>query len=106
MALSDSELWKHVRKLEGKTVYTIKRRIPNRISNVTDNRVVIKDKSTKPSHAQITSLYHQVHKTGEVISRDAWRFTYAVTYAILVEAVPDEIEAVPGKDLGIRLRGR
>lgn len=102
--LNDNKLWEHIKGLEGKTIHTLKRRKPNKISSVTDNTVVIANRKSKPSRAKISSLYKQVHKTNEVVSCDAQLFTYAVIYAILVEALPGEIEAIPGKPLGIRLR--
>ncbi len=108
--LSDSKLWEYIKRLEGQTMCTLKRRKLNKILRVADNAVEIEKRESKPSYEEITSLYHQVHETGEVISGDALRharqFTYAVTYAILVKAVPDEIEAIPGKRLGIRLRSQ
>ena len=76
------------------------------ITEVTGSEVIIKDRSSKPSRQEISSLYQQVHKTGEVIPGSEWQWTFSVTYAILMEAVPDEIETIPGKLLGIRLRNR
>jgi len=102
--LTESQLWQKVRQKEGSLVYTCIRRLENRILCVTDNAVEIENRTSKPYRTEIYSLYQQVHEMGEVFAADAKRWTLAVTYAILIEAVPDEIEAIPGKRLGIRLR--
>jgi len=102
--LSESQLWQKVNQIEGRLVYTCVRNRPNKILRVTHNAVEIENRKSKPSRAEIYSLYQQVYEMHEVYADQAWQWTYAVTYAILIEAVPDEIETIPGKCLGIRLR--
>jgi len=102
--LTESEVWQQIRRLEGSLVSTVIYGRPNKILRVTNNAVVIDKRVSKPSRAEIYSLYKQVHEMGKVARwGDARRRTYAVTYAILIAAIPTEIEAIPGEFLGIRL---
>lgn len=103
--LRDNELWKRIKGLQGQTIYTLKRRQPNKILRVTDNAVVIENRKSKPSRKQICELYHLMYEKKEVTTDSPQEFTLAVTYAILVKAVPDEIEDIPEKTIRIRLRG-
>ena len=119
MALSENELWQHIRKLEGETVLTLKRRNPNKILSVTNDSVEIKDRSTKPSREDIFCVYQYVHRVGRVTREDLYgegsilghpyaRKTGRIIMSILARAVPDEILPIPANERlsGIRLRGR
>jgi len=117
MPLSDSELWKRVKGLEGETIYTLKRRKANKILSVDAHWVVIERRATKPSREDIFSVYKYLRRAGEVTKEDLLggasilKHPYgkkvgSIIKAILARVVPEEIEVIPETEgvTGIRLR--
>lgn len=117
--LSENELWERVRGLSGRTVYTIERQRPNRISGVTDEAIAIADRATKPTREDIIQVYREVWQRGEITSEDLYgdqsilghpyaRKTGRIIVAVLASAVPEEIQGVRRSKTqrlsGIRLR--
>ncbi|MBA7625220.1 hypothetical protein ES703_32646 [subsurface metagenome] len=103
--LSENELWERVRGLSGRTVYTIERQRPNRISGVTDEAIAIADRATKPTREDIIQVYREVWQRGEITSEDLYgdqsilghpyaRKTGRIIVAVLASAVPEEIQGV------------
>jgi hypothetical protein len=120
MALNDSQLWECIRGLESKIVYTIKRRSPNKILRVTDDRVEIESRATRPSREDILCVYQYLHMAGRVTQEDLYgegsilghpyaRKTGRIIMAILAAAVPDEIGVIPANErlsgIIVRVRG-
>lgn len=68
--LSDDELWDRVKKLEGKTVFTIVQKKPNKVLRVTDREVIIEGRATRPSREFIVKVYRYLWRNGEVTGRD------------------------------------
>ena len=110
MQLSHNELWERVRRLEGKTVYTKTRQIPNKVLRVTKNWVVIEDKGSVSftSKAGIFEKYHTLIKDGYLIGKSGedgmmkanfYDGRYVIM-PILHEALPNETEQIKG---GIRV---
>lgn len=103
--LSEVQLWDRVRSLEGRTVFTLVRRKPNKVVKVTDTGVIIDGRRSRITRRKIATAYKflwqdhhlQLAKEGE------GPFFYAVVPAILRSALPEQIEAIPGV-LGIRLK--
>jgi len=117
--LSENELWERVRGLSGRTVYTIERQRPNRISGVTDEAIAIADRATKPTREDIIQVYREVWQRSEITSEDLYgdqsilghpyaRKTGRIIVAVLASAVPEEIQGVRRSKTqrlsGIRLR--
>ena len=117
--LSENELWERVRGLSGRTVYTIERQRPNRISGVTDESIAIADRTTKPTREDIFQVYREVWQRGEITGEDLYgdqsilghpyaRKTGRIIVAVLASAVPEEIQGVRRSKTqrlsGIRLR--
>lgn len=105
MALSDSELWKHIKALEGKTVYTNTRKIPSKILRVTEYRVEIEGKTPVSFKGKtgIFANYHIFIKDGYLIGESGEDrimkgnlYGRYVIMAILLTALPDEIEEIKG----------
>jgi hypothetical protein len=104
---SSDELWRRVRGLEGQIVYTLKRREPNAIENVTDNTIVIRDRRSRPSRESVEEVYNLVWADGEfrVYEGRQGVYVYAVVPAIVLAAAPEQLERVDDGGLtGIRLR--
>ena len=107
MAISENELWRRIRGLEGKTVYTCTRRNPNKILRVTDNRVEIEGKSPVSFNGErgIFANYDRLIKdcyliggSGKDESIGRTKANLAGRYVImpiLQRAVPEEIECIP-----------
>jgi hypothetical protein len=102
--LNEDTLWNRVRGLSGETVYTLNKQKPNTILNVTEHNIEIENRKSRPSRNEIWSLYKQVYKEKTLYSGEAEKYTYAVSYAILLNVVPNEIEPIPGNKLGIQLK--
>lgn len=113
--LNADQLWERVRRMQGQIVYTIDRGNPNRIPRVTDDAVEIENRATSPTRDDIVRVYEALHVRGEITGRDLYGdqpilgHPYAnkvgrIIIAILVKAVPDEIEAIH-RDKTHRLSG-
>ncbi len=98
--LTESVLWERVRRLEIKTVYTITRKIPNKISRVTDNRVEIEGRVSRIYRRQILRVYHTLREDG-VVTGTRNLTGWSVIMAILHKVLPDETEEIKGE---IRLK--
>jgi len=121
--LKDDELWARVKHLEGQTVYTIERGVPNIVANVTNTEVkLIKNTGERrlstPHKEDIVNTYnylityHQVTKDDfdKIPESRQWGFVGYIILAILRDAVPEQIEEFHrSKHLplcGIRLKER
>jgi len=121
--LKDDELWARVKHLEGQTVYTIERGVPNIVANVTNTEVkLIKNtgerRPSTPHKEDIVNTYnylttyHQVTKDDfdKIPESRQWGFVGYIILAILRDAVPEQIEEFHrSKHLplcGIRLKER
>lgn len=119
--LSDNELWERVKYLEGKTVCTIERRVPNIVVQVTDTEVRLAKNTgelrpTTPIKSDIVNTYRYLFAHGQITGDDfekipeyrPWGKVGRIVLAILRDAIPDQIEdfrRVPSKSLsGVRLR--
>jgi hypothetical protein len=105
---SDRELWERVKALEGKTLYTITRGIPNKILRVTENRVEIQDKTIVyfngvrgifENYDTLIEDGYLIGESGEDSTMKANLRGRSVIMAILHKVMPDEIEKIKG---GIR----
>jgi len=113
MKLSHRSLWQLVKVREGKMIYTVVRRSPNKILEVTENKVEIEGKTPVYFKGKrgIFANYHTLIKDGYLIGKSGedrmmraniYPPTRYVIIAILQDVLPDETEEVKG---GIRGRG-
>ena len=100
-----------MRRLRGEIVYTIERKMPNPIEEVTDSYVRIKGRKSRPTREEIEYAYEWLweHKSLYVKKGGFDRFIYQVTPAILLHAVSDQVVVVhrsgnPEGYSGIRLK--
>ena len=97
--LSSEELWSRVRGLEGQTVYTLKVRRPNTIEEVTEDRIIIRGRKSTPTRKEVETVYSTVWDAGVFrVHEGNWRgpasFVYSVTPAIVLAAVPEQVQAI------------
>ena len=107
--LKEEELWQRVRALKGQTVYTLERHSSNHIQDVSDSNVIISARRSRPSRAEIVGAYEVVCMSGELRISAGWkggtRWMYSVTPAIVLAAVPDQVEIIDDGGLsGIKLK--
>ena len=104
-ALTEHELWEKVKGLQGRTIYTIQRRIPNTVSQVTATEVrLLKDtgerRPSTPRRSDIVNTYYYSVRYGRVTGKDFdkipesryWGFVGRAILAILRDAIPEQIE--------------
>ena len=116
--LSEHELWERVKGLQGRTVYTIERLSANKVLKVTDNEVRLAKengelRSTTPIKSDIVNTYDYLMRHGQVTREDYskipesryWAFVGRVVYAILRDAVPEQIEEFHRRPPHVRLSG-
>lgn len=117
--LTEDQLWRRIRDLQGQTIYTIVRQSPNPISRVNDDRVEINARATTVSRGDLWLVYQELHRRGQVTRDDLYgarsivghpyaKKTGRVMMAILARAVPEEIQVIRPNRLqrlsGIRRR--
>ena len=90
-------------------MYTLAQRRPNVIEHVTVQHVIIKDRKSEPTKAEIEDAYSAVWRDGELRLRaGSWNrssFMLRVVPAILLAALPDELEKIDDDGpSGIRLK--
>jgi len=94
--LSDLQFWQRVKNLEGKTVYTLSRKKPNRIVRVTDTYVEIEGRGSRigfGGERVLYNNYHILHRDGFLIrsTEGNGRGPYVIP-PIIAEAVPEEVD--------------
>ncbi len=119
MSLNRTQLWERVKKLEGHVVNTIAQHRPNKIVRVSEIEMEIEGRNTKPLLKDVYQVYDVLIKQGKITAEDLYgntsilghvlaRKTGRILMAILVAAVPEEIEVIlPSKVSrlsGIRIR--
>jgi hypothetical protein len=96
--LNDIEFWKRVKRIEGKTVTTLVRRIPRKILKVTDDHVFVEGRM-KPIcfHGEwgLFSNYQILHKDKYLRFGDN-ASGYSLSYSIILSVVPYEAEEDDG----------
>ena len=68
--LSDADLWKKVKRLQGCTVSTIAQQKPNHFLQVTDNEIIIKNRKTRPEREEIINYYRYLRKHHKITKDD------------------------------------
>ena len=110
--LNSQELWERVTTLEGQTIYTLKHRRPNFVEQVSDNRIQIKGRKSKPTRAEVEVVYENLWRTGEFrLQLRDWigelNHILRVVPAIVLAAIPEQAEIIHDDGLsGIRLKQR
>lgn len=121
--LKDYELWRRVKSLEGRTVYTIERQVSNAVASVTATEVkLIKNRGeprpSTPHKEDIVNTYDYLVTHRQVTKDDfdkipesrRWGFVRYIILAILRDAVPEQIEEFHHSKrrrlCGIRLKER
>ena len=107
--LNPEELWEKVRALKGQTLYTLKRHSPNHVQDVSDMEVTISQRSSRLRRADIVGAYEVVCMSGELRIRAGWKggpsYLYSLVPAIVLHAVPEQIEKITDGGLsGIKLK--
>lgn len=108
--LEREELWQRVRNLEGRTVATLKVGKANFVESVSEDRISITRRNSQPTRTQVNDVYDNVWEKGEFrLYGGNWRgqsqFIWAVVPAIVLAAVPDQLEKINDDGLsGIRLK--
>ncbi len=101
--LNDNEVWDRVQQLQGKTIFTLVRKKPNFIKEVTGNAVVIDGRRSRPTRSQIVYAYRHLWKHGELRPKEGnWKdpiFIWSIVPAILLAAIPEQFAKVG--DLGL-----
>jgi hypothetical protein len=109
MNLTENEFWVRVKALEGTTVHTLSQGQPNKILTVNENEISIADRVSRPTKKNLYGLYTMMD-SGETILSDHIQHLIEkrvsrICLAIVVQAVPEEVEAVTvGRKTGIRRR--
>ena len=104
--LSTAELWRRVRGLEGRTVYTLNRQNPNVIERVKENHIIIQDRKSQPTRESLEEVYDRVSADGVFRVREGRQaiHVYAVVPAIVLAALPEQVRATVGSGpVGIEL---
>jgi predicted RNase H-like HicB family nuclease len=108
--LTAHELWALVRALEGKSIYTLVKRSPNLIEEVTNSEIKIRGRRSAVPRWQVNRGFEQLTRTGELLvkkrhSPDTW--TLFVVPALLYVALGEDrqLELIPG-NAGIRLKDK
>lgn len=108
--LNEDELWNRVKGLEKKVVYTVERKRPNKVEEVTDKEIIITDRVSHIARKEVVDAYEHLWRMGELMpgKGDCGRFIHSVTPAILKAVDPEQVEVVHrgGEERfsGIRLR--
>ena len=90
-------------------MYTIARRRPNPVRQVTEDVVIIEGRVSRLPREQIVAAYNRLTTYGEFRTNDRRSpepgYVWSAVPAILVAALPDQIEIIPhGRPSGIRLK--
>ena len=106
MNFTQEQLWSRVIELEGTIIRTISRDKPNKILEVTDNEVIIADRTTRPTKDDLYSTYVLLDSLDVVTTEDiTWlkeKRVSRICLAIIAEAAKDEITVVKdGRRSGI-----
>lgn len=108
--LSNDSLWARMKSLEGRCVYTLKYRRPNPIHKVNDDRVVVEGRKSVIPRSQVEDAYNALWQDGRLeIGAHQWSggasYLWYLVPALLLEALPDQVEKLPPGSLsGIRVR--
>lgn len=122
-ALTANELWERVKRLEGRTIYTIQQRKPNTVSQVTAAEVRLlkstgEPRPSTPHKEDIVNTYNYLVTHCQVTKDDfdkipesrRWGFVGYIILAILRDAIPEQIEEFHRSErcrlCGIRLKER
>jgi len=98
--LTKNALWKRIKKLKGKIIYTIEEKEKNEIIDVTSNEIIIKDRQSRPTKDDIWRVYEllwiekRLNKNNTPQDLFSDKKVARIIYAILAEAVPEQIKAV------------
>ena len=116
--LTDNELWNRVRKLQGKVISTPDLKRPNKIMKVTDNSVIF-DRPSSLAKEDFLKCYrlviqHHILTNNNTPPDFFYRRIARVCYALLAEAVPEQIRAFSRRESppaaqglsGIEVKGR
>jgi hypothetical protein len=104
--LTDYEFWNRVKKLEGKTIYSLTKNRPNLIEEVNEHYVFTANRKTPVLFNGgwgIMESYHMLHSDGFLlVSADNGNTSASyLTMSIILNAVPDECEEA---NRGLRLK--
>lgn len=100
--LTDTELWQRVKGLEGQTVWTLARPSRNKIVEVTTQKVVFEGSRTSVPRTDICGAYEELWQEGTLWADKGSTahghkgdyYLWSVTPAILLSAVPDQVEPI------------
>ena len=98
-------LWSRVRNLIEQTILTLERGEPNIIAEVSERSVRVYGRRTRVGQAHVFRVYEALLNSGEYRHGDAQRFTWALAPAIVLMALPDQVEKIVDDGrAGIRVR--